>query len=206
MKKNSILFFYLVLMFAVFNNTQARIVCWTNSDGVRECGDSVPPEYSQQGHKEFSEQGIVVDETEAAMTDTELEELKRITAEKAEQKRREEEQKRRDRMLLDTFASVEDIELARDRKISAIDSSISLAERRINKLRQEKDRLITKAAGFERQGKEIPEYIAEDINRVDRQITANNEFIADKREEQEVVRARHDRDIKRYNEIRLLRR
>lgn len=206
MKKNSILFFYLVLMFAVFNNTQARIVCWTNSDGVRECGDSVPPEYSQQGHKEFSEQGIVVDETEAAMTDTELEELKRITAEKAEQKRREEVQKRRDRMLLDTFASVEDIELARDRKISAIDSSISLAERRINKLRQEKDRLITKAAGFERQGKEIPEYITEDINRVDRQITANNEFIADKREEQEVVRARHDLDIKRYNEIRLLRR
>lgn len=193
-------------MFAVFNNTQARIVCWTNSDGVRECGDSVPPEYSQQGHKEFSEQGIIVDETEAAMTDTELEELKRITAEKAEQKRREEVQKRRDRMLLDTFASVEDIELARDRKISAIDSSISLAERRINKLRQEKDRLITKAAGFERQGKEIPEYIAEDINRVDRQITANNEFIADKREEQEVVRARHDLDIKRYNEIRLLRR
>lgn len=206
MKKNSILFFCLVLMFAVFNNTQARIVCWTNSDGVRECGDSVPPEYSQQGHKEFSEQGIIVDETEAAMTDTELEELKRITAEKAEQKRREEVQKRRDRMLLDTFASVEDIELARDRKISAIDSSISLAERRINKLREEKDRLITKAAGFERQGKEIPEYIAEDINRVDRQITANNEFIADKREEQEVVRARHDRDIKRYNEIRLLRR
>lgn len=206
MKKNSILFFCLVLMFAVFNNTQARIVCWTNSDGVRECGDSVPPEYSQQGHKEFSEQGIIVDETEAAMTDTELEELKRITAEKAEQKRREEEQKRRDRMLLDTFASVEDIELARDRKISAIDSSISLAERRINKLRQEKDRLITNAAGFERQGKEIPGYIAEDINRVDRQITANNEFIADKREEKEVVRARHDRDIKRYNEIRLLRR
>ncbi|HEY5703411.1 MAG TPA: hypothetical protein VIV20_08060 [Gammaproteobacteria bacterium] len=206
MKKNSILFFCLVLMFAVFNNTQARIVCWTNSDGVRECGDSVPPEYSQQGHKEFSEQGIIVDETEAAMTDTELEELKRITAEKAEQKRREEVQKRRDRMLLDTFASVEDIELARDRKISAIDSSISLAERRINKLREEKDRLITKAAGFERQGKEIPEYIAEDINRVDRQITANNEFIADKREEQEVVRARHDLDIKRYNEIRLLRR
>lgn len=206
MKKNSILFFCLVLMFAVFNNTQARIVCWTNSDGVRECGDLVPPEYSQQGHKEFSEQGIIVDETEAAMTDTELEELKRITAEKAEQKRREEEQKRRDRMLLDTFASVEDIELARDRKISAIDSSISLAERRINKLRQEKDRLITNAAGFERQGKEIPGYIAEDINRVDRQITANNEFIADKREEKEVVRARHDRDIKRYNEIRLLRR
>jgi hypothetical protein len=206
MKKNSILFFYLVLMFAVFNNTQARIVCWTNSDGVRECGDSVPPEYSQQGHKEFSEQGIVVDETEAAMTDTDVEELKRITAEKAEQKRREEAQKRRDRMLLDTFASVEDIELSRDRKISAIDSSISLAERRINKLRQEKDRLIKKAAEFERQGKDIPGYITEDINRVDRQITANNEFIADRHEEQEVVRARHDRDIKRYNEIRLLRR
>ena len=29
----------------------AGIKCWTNNDGVRECGNAVPPEYAQQGHE-----------------------------------------------------------------------------------------------------------------------------------------------------------
>ena len=44
----------------VSTSAQARIKCWENSDGVRECGKTVPPEYSQQGHEEISSQGITV--------------------------------------------------------------------------------------------------------------------------------------------------
>ena len=35
----------------------ARIKCWTNNEGVRECGNAVPPEYAQKGHKEVSKSG-----------------------------------------------------------------------------------------------------------------------------------------------------
>ena len=31
------------------NSVQARMKCWTNNEGVKECGDTVPPEYTQQG-------------------------------------------------------------------------------------------------------------------------------------------------------------
>ncbi len=48
---------------------QARIKCWENSDGVRECGEKVPPEYAQKSHKEISNQGITLDESERAKTD-----------------------------------------------------------------------------------------------------------------------------------------
>ena len=36
----------------------AGIKCWTNKDGVRECGNAVPPEYAQQGHTVKDKQGL----------------------------------------------------------------------------------------------------------------------------------------------------
>ena len=51
--------------------THARFKCWTNSDGVRECGENVPPEYAQQGHEEINKLGITVDKQERAMTEEE---------------------------------------------------------------------------------------------------------------------------------------
>ncbi|MCK5432246.1 MAG: hypothetical protein KAJ03_05845, partial [Gammaproteobacteria bacterium] len=50
---------------------QARIKCWENSDGVRECGEIVPPEYAQKSHKEISSQGITLEESERAKTEEE---------------------------------------------------------------------------------------------------------------------------------------
>ena len=50
----------------------ARIKCWTNSEGVRECGNVVPPEYAQKGHREMSNQGIMIKEVARAKTPEEL--------------------------------------------------------------------------------------------------------------------------------------
>ena len=36
---------------------RAAIKCWTNHEGIRECGTAVPPEFVQQGHQELSKQG-----------------------------------------------------------------------------------------------------------------------------------------------------
>ena len=32
----------------------AGIKCWTNDDGVRECGNTVPPKYAQKAHRELT--------------------------------------------------------------------------------------------------------------------------------------------------------
>ncbi len=206
MKKRCIFLVSLMLTLLAITPVQARIVCWTNKDGIKECGDRLPPEYAQEGHKEISPQGTVIDETEAAKTDEELVELKRLAIEKAEKRRQEEEQARRDKMLLDTFSKVEDIEIARDSKIAAIETSINLAERRITKLQADKDNLVKKAAARERAGNEPSKELVNDIASIDKHIEANNKFIADKRKEQKEVRDQYKKDIERFKEIRLLRR
>ena len=49
------LFSTMIVMFALSGLTlsgtaQARMKCWTNNEGVRECGNSIPPEFAQKEH------------------------------------------------------------------------------------------------------------------------------------------------------------
>ena len=54
------LFYLCLTLFVLVLPSQAhgRIKCWTNSEGVRECGNTIPPEYAQKSHEEVSEQGV----------------------------------------------------------------------------------------------------------------------------------------------------
>lgn len=180
----------------------AGIKCWTNSEGVRECGNKVPPEYAQQGHKEISEHGIVIDEKERALTEEEIAERERQAAMEAERQRAQEDQRRQDKILLQTFSTEEDIITARDDKLSAMEAQIKLTESRIDKLRADLDKRMEQAAAMERAGKEPAEELLEDIGSLRRQIQSNEEFIAEIRADQERIRKNADADLKRFRELK----
>ena len=46
---NLIIFFILCEMILA-NHVSARMKCWENSEGIKECGDKIPPEYIQKGY------------------------------------------------------------------------------------------------------------------------------------------------------------
>ena len=130
----------------------AAIKCWTNSDGVRACGDKVPPEYSQQGYQELSKQGMVKEEQQRAKTNEELEVEAKQAALLAAEKREQQERTKQDGILLATFSSVQDIETARDGRLIAIDASIKLAEKRTETIQADLAKRIKSAADSERAG------------------------------------------------------
>ncbi len=180
----------------------AAIKCWTNNEGVRECGNVVPPEYAQQGHEEYNRRGIVVEEKERAKTDEELAEERRIAEEKAAAEKARQEAEAADRVLLATFSSVDDLELARDGRLTAIDSQIRLTENQIEKLEDNLASIIQSAADLERQGRTPPDTIKDDISSVREQIARKQRYIADKQLEKETVRASFDADIARFRELK----
>jgi hypothetical protein len=180
---------------------QALIKC-KDKDGNWHFGDTLPPECAQQGYQELNEQGLVVDETARAKTDEEILEAKRLAEIEAEKARVEAEAARKDKILLDTFTNVDDINMARDGKIAALETTISLAEKRNEKLQSEMDKLIAKAAEAERAGNEPPENLEKDIEALKRQINNNNEFIAEKRKEQTMVAAESEKDVVRFKELK----
>lgn len=181
---------------------QARIKCWTNNEGVRECGEKVPPEFAQKGHQELSKQGMLVEEQDRAKTQEELEEEARLAAIEVEKKKQEEEQAKEDRVLLQTFSNVADIELVRNEQLKALEANINVTITRSEKIQQDLDDRIAQAAAQERAGNTPNKELLNDIESLRRQIDTNNKFVEDKRTEQVEIRKDYDKRIARFKELR----
>ena len=52
------LLFLLAMLLLSATAAQAKFKCWTNNEGVKECGNAVPPEYAQQGHEVMNKHGV----------------------------------------------------------------------------------------------------------------------------------------------------
>jgi len=180
---------------------QARIKCWENSDGVRECGEKVPPEYSQKSHKEISSQGITLEESEKVKTEEERIEDERLVAIQEKENAKKAEAEKQDKILLDTYSNTDDIQMTSDGKISALESTIKLANKRNEKFQSDLDKLTATAAAEELAGKQPSEDLLKDIESLNRQIKNNNKFIADKRIEQEEIKKEYAGKIERFLQL-----
>jgi len=180
----------------------ARIKCWTNKDDIRECGNVVPPEYSQKGHEELSDQGIVIDRKERAKTPEELEEERRLAAIQAEEDRKARKKEIADRVLLDTFSSEDDLVLARDGKLAATEQTIHVTESRIKKLQKSLNEIMSMAAEMERRGKSPADGTQNEIDAVRAQIAENRAYIKTLHKEQDAVRNAFESDLTRFKELK----
>lgn len=192
---------------------EAGIKCWTNREGVRECGNAVPPEYAQQESRTINKQGMTTEITERALTKEELAareqngdaEQQRIEEEKRQQaleEKRAKEQQKRDRVLLATFLNEEEILRSRDRKLLAIDANLELTGITIEKLRSKLDNEEARVANLERQGKPIPERNQQDIANLQKQIDDKQRYHDLKVEERQALNDEYEAYITRFRELK----
>ena len=184
-----------LLLAAPMASAGSRIKCWVNKDGVRECGQFVPPEYAQQRIEIVNERGIVIEVIEAAKTKEQL-------AKEAAERRRLAEQKRRDQILLNTFTTERDIELARKSRVQAIESIIAITNSNTRSLKASLAKVQKRAADFERAGEEPPKELFEEMDSLKRQIQDNEEFVAKKQRDIIALEKRFDADLKRFRELK----
>ena len=189
---NLVLFSFLTIL-AFSNNSNARIKCWTNSEGNKECGDKIPPEYTQQGYKELDKRGLVRDEKEKIKTGAELEEAKKQAAEIRKEKEKKKNQQAYDKMLLETYTSVDEIKIARDERINAVQSTIKLTRKRIIKLQyQLDDELLNSNDNNE----------SDKIKSLKDQVSINQVFINKKIDEQEEIKKSYTEYIERFKKLK----
>jgi len=177
------------------------IKCWTNGEGVRECGNAVPTEYAQQGHTVYNDQGVQVGTRQRAKSGEELAEEQRLAALQAEEKHKAEETAKADRVLLETFSSEDDLILARDGKLSAIDGQIRLLESHIHKSEADLERRRVLVKSIEQRGKKPAGQILGDIESTRQQVAAHQANIESKRREQGTIRQRFDQDLERFRKL-----
>jgi hypothetical protein len=184
----------------------ATIKCWTNKEGVRECGDIVPPEYAQGAHEEKSASGVLVRKHAPSKTPEQIAAERERRAAEARARSIAQEAARKqaaaDRVLLQTFSSEDDLELARDGQLTNLESVIKVTESHVKKLDKSLDQMIGQAADIEKRGRKVPGKLTANIADVRGQIVEQNRFIAEKRAEQDAIRAKFAADIARFRELR----
>ena len=184
----------------------AGIKCWTNNEGIRECGDAVPPEFAQKGHSEVTEMGVTVSKTERALSKEELRtrrtEEARAAAIRAEEAARISARKSKDRVLLSTFTTEKELAIAHEGQVAAIDIRIGHTEKILKQLDASLIQLRAQAAKLERSGKAITPEIKNRIARVEQQLKDRYSFIENRRLQKAALAAQFTEDLDRYRKLK----
>ena len=94
---------FIVLLFC--NIAQAKIIKWVDEKGVTHYGDQLPSQYAGHSSSEISQRGIVLKQNKPVDNN-----LDQINQEK-------QEQDKKDKALLASYTTVQEIDLARDRNL-----------------------------------------------------------------------------------------
>ena len=109
---------------------------------------------------------------------------------------------RRDRALMATYTTVEEIDAARDRSlaipaegIKTIESKLDKASRQLTELKKHTDTLAT-------QKKPLPANVVEEINAGQRQVSGLEADLAQRNSQSDSIRARFEADKQRFRELK----
>jgi uncharacterized protein YwqG len=192
----------MIVISCVSSPLRAKTFRWVDEKGQVHYSDSIPPQETDRAYSVINKEGITVNSVEQAKTKEQLEEDKRLQAQQAEQERLARERANHDRILLDTYTKVSDLEETRDRYIATIEGLIDVSEHKLASLNQDLDKLNKAAANLERSGKAMPEEMHEDIVNLQTQIERENNFILGQRAQQKELREKFAADIQRFQELK----
>ncbi len=167
---------------------------WVDVECRVHYSDSVPAEKVRLGYKVYDGEGRQISVVEAAKTESE-----RIEAER--QATLAAEQERRDRALLATFTSEEDLEVARDERLATLDSAILLAEDKLTKLQAQAGELKAQAASDD-SSRQPSQDVATRLKDLEANIGEVEADLAIKQVQRRAVEDAFASDLSRYRELK----
>ena len=184
-----------------------RLYKWTDRNGVVHYGDSIPPEYANLDRDLLNTRGVVIGFEEGEITAEEQAEIDRRKAAEEAEILAKAEIARRDRMLLQTYLTVSDIEDLRNRRLELLESQIKVTELYLGNLRKRLVGLQSEASTFKPytarpDAPQVPEDLALDISRTAGSINSYERTLARTRADQEALRNSFNSDIARFRELK----
>jgi len=171
----------LALSAAASASEEKKLYKWTDDEGNVHYSDSVPADAAEQPKTVLNDQGVAVGEIEGKKTPEQLAEEKR----QQEIRVAQELQKRADTALLNTYLSVEEIEMHRDRRVELFQAQARVTELYLRNLERRMQSLREDASAYRPYSNDenapmISEGLADDL-----------------RETRETI-SRHERNLAKY--------
>jgi len=189
----------LVLAGSASSFAAARIFCCDDESGKQVCGDILPSACYGRAYRELGQSGRTSRVVEAPLTAEERAAKEAEARRRAERERIENEQRRRDQALLNTYGSEKDIEVMRSRALGDLDMTIKAAEERIAEIRKRRKKFENEAEFY--RNRRLPAEVAKGLRDADYEIRAQESVIDSKRKDQQAVGLKYDEDLRRFRDI-----
>jgi hypothetical protein len=182
-----------------FAAESSTVYCCDDGSGHRICGDPMPQQCYTRAYKELSRGGRTTKEVDAPLTPEERARKDAADKTRRDAEARIAERRRRDRVLLESYTSVGEIDERRDTVVRGAEKEIETLKHREKELVDERNDLNTKVAGLK--GKQVPQRIQEDLAANASELGALRGVIAQKQRDADTMRSRFEEDRQRYIEL-----
>lgn len=177
-----------------------KFYCCTDANGKQVCGDIVPQVCYGRAYRELGADGRTVREIEAPLTAEQRAKKAAEEEQRKEDEARQKEQQRKDQALLDTYASVEDLEAMRKRALEDVSKSIKSAEARIVEIKALRKKYENEAEFYKK--KKMPAEVQKGLGDTEFEIKAQESIIEAKKKEIGAIEAKYDEDRSRYIDLK----
>ncbi|MDH4022737.1 MAG: DUF4124 domain-containing protein [Gammaproteobacteria bacterium] len=185
------------------SSSTGKVYRWVDNEGVVHFGDQIPPEYAPLDRQVLNQLGIAVRTEQGTVTEEERAAERQATAEKDATLAAA----HRDEVLLNTYLSVEEIEVLRDRRIGLIEDEITVTTNYLQSLRENLAQLQAEASKFkpystDPDAEPIDEKLAKELSDTVDSIALYEKTLADTRMRQDQVVMAFEADISRFRELK----
>ena len=177
-----------------------KLYKWVDEQGMTHYGDRIPPEYATQEQHVLNSRGIEVEHREAQKSAEQL-------AAEDQAKLEAEQRAKRDKNLLNTYVSVQEIEHLRDQRLTLVTDQIKVTGQFLDLLNGKLKKLrascmVYRPYNADPKAPPMPDQVAEDLVRVTSDIRTQEENLREKRSEEATMGKQFDSDIARFKELK----
>lgn len=190
----------LLAIFAVSAFAEEKEVYkWEDEEGNVYYGDSIPPEFAERPKTVLNDQGVKVDELEGKKTAEQLAEEER----QREVRVAQELQKRADMALLNTYLSVPEIEMHRDRRVELFTAQRRVTELYLRNLERRHSTLRDESSKYRPYSDDpsapmIDEELADELREIKETIRRHERNLEKYEREEKEIFERFNQDIERF--------
>ncbi len=175
-----------------------------DASGQTHYGDGMPPACRGFDTEVLDNRGMLLRVIEGEATRNER--IKREAAEATLRQQRE-TREQRDRMLIETYLSVADIERLRDQRLDLLIAQYKVTEQNIANLRERQSRMEAQVARFKPYSDKpnappLPDHLAEEMVNTVNSLRTYQEMLVNNQREQAQLKTNFDSDIKRFKELK----
>lgn len=192
----------ILLLMSASAGLQAQTVFrWVDENGEIHYGHAVPPEHAHRGYDRLRPDGTVAERIARTLTPEERAEIEREEARQAEAEAEQRSQDSRDRLLLASYDSEQDIRDQLDAQLNTLDTQRQSINQALSRVSARFESLITRAAQFSRDGESVPVPLSRSIEETRSESRRLRDSLDELARREAALRQRYTAEIERFREL-----